>query len=90
MSEQKSEIEIIEEGIPQNLLYWTQQAIDCYQRKCKCKGCFIKNTIETECVLKQIIPKIYAIQGAPAKNKTVGEQKVNIERYFQQKESKVL
>lgn len=49
------------------ILKWTQQAIDCYNRKCICTGCFINENLETPCQLKAIIPKIFAKCGKPPK-----------------------
>ena len=47
------------------ILKWTQQAIDCYNRNCRCTGCFINEKLETPCQMKVIIPKIFAKCGKP-------------------------
>ena len=55
------------ENVPSDILKWTKQASECYKRRCRCEGCFIHNTIESECKMKIIVPKIFAKWGEPPK-----------------------
>ena len=49
----------------ESIIKWTQQAKDCYERNCRCKGCIIHDTIETKCKMKPLIKKIYNKKGPP-------------------------
>lgn len=51
--------------IQDSMLKWTPQAIDCYYRNCKCQGCEINEVLETQCVMKHIVGKIFEIYGCP-------------------------
>lgn len=51
--------------IQDSLIKWTPQAIDCYERNCKCQGCEIDEVLETKCVMKYIVQKIYEKCGNP-------------------------
>jgi hypothetical protein len=55
--------------VPKTLIKWTQQAKECFDRKCQCNGCKINKILETKCVMKHIVEKIYEQYGAPPKCK---------------------
>ncbi len=55
--------------IPLEMLKWTPQAQDCYNRGCICQGCIINDVVETKCHLKNIIPKILEQCGVPEETK---------------------
>ena len=71
MSRKKLEVS---ENISPELLTWTQQAIDCYNRKAQCKGCIIHENLETPCLMNVVIKKIFALQGHPSKGLSYQEQ----------------
>lgn len=69
--------------ISPELCLWTPPALYCYRRNCVCAGCFIHEHIETECSMKKVIPKIYAVQGEP-KVLDTASQRIRINEYFKE------
>ena len=49
----------------ESIVRWTQQAKDCFDLNCQCQDCIIYRTIETQCLMKRLIPKIYKRFGLP-------------------------
>ena len=48
-------------------LHWTPSAIDCFERKCRCKGCFYSEILETTCKMKYTVIQIIKVKGLPPK-----------------------
>lgn len=47
---------------------WTQTAIECYQRGCRCKGCFYENYFtKGKCQMKYTVLELVRQLGAPNK-----------------------
>lgn len=44
---------------------WTQSAIECYERKCICKGCPTKELFETKCRMKECVAALLDKFGEP-------------------------
>lgn len=44
---------------------WTEDAINCYERGCLCKGCFMFNILGYECQMKSAVFKLVKELGAP-------------------------
>ena len=54
--------------IQESLIKWTPQAIECFERDCNCTDCEINEVLETQCVMKHIVRKIYEKCGYPPKD----------------------
>lgn len=50
-----------------NILDWTEQAIFCYERGCRCEGCYMREILECECQMKAAVFEIVRLHGAPIK-----------------------
>lgn len=50
---------------------WTDTAIDCYNRGCKCEGCVLNEIVETRCHMKQAVLELVRKFGAPKKAKNI-------------------
>jgi hypothetical protein len=47
---------------------WTQTAIECYQRGCRCNGCFYENYFtKGKCQMKYTVLELVRQLGAPNK-----------------------
>lgn len=44
---------------------WTKSAIECYERKCNCKGCIYTEIIETKCRMKICVMELLEKYGEP-------------------------
>lgn len=61
---------------PRNREYiWTQQAIECYERGCNCDGCYIKEVLETRCVMKAAVIELVRRYGKPTHEKMINIKK---------------
>jgi predicted house-cleaning noncanonical NTP pyrophosphatase (MazG superfamily) len=62
---------------------WTDAAIYCYSRGCVCTGCFYKEHLESECIMKQTVLALYTQLGKPNKRgrKMLKKQLSIIEHY---------
>lgn len=49
--------------------YWTKQAIQCYNRNCKCEGCYIYKVCECECFMKNTVIELIKRYGIPQPTK---------------------
>lgn len=59
---------------------WTDGAIFCYKRGCKCEGCYIKELIKSSpCFMKHSVMKLVNELGTPVKDKYTKKQKDVIE-----------
>lgn len=71
--EEENKYIIVEDHKPlfsyyQNLnkkIYWTRQAIECYQRNCKCEGCFINKVCESKCMMRFTLKELVKRFGVP-------------------------
>lgn len=58
---------------------WTESSIYCYKRGCNCKDCYIKDMLETPCLMKVAVIELVRKLGKPPENElglTPQEQKV--------------
>jgi len=44
---------------------WTPQAIDCYNRHCRCEGCNAQLFMEQKCQMKYAVIKLVSLIGTP-------------------------
>ena len=44
---------------------WTESAVFCYKRGCKCSNCYIKDIIETRCNMKSTVIELVRTIGTP-------------------------
>ena len=44
---------------------WTEGARFCYQRGCNCRGCYVKDIMDTKCYMKSAVIKLVEMFGAP-------------------------
>lgn len=54
---------------------WTDSAIFCYNRGCRCNGCYVKDIVETKCRMKSIVMELVRKYGVPAPEKEKGLSK---------------
>lgn len=56
--------------------FWTETSIDCYRRGCRCEGCYLKDTLETPCMMKFAVIDLVTKFGAPKEeeNELTGNQ----------------
>lgn len=45
--------------------FWTESAIDCYNRGCNCKGCLLNDVLESGCVMKRTVSELVKKLGKP-------------------------
>ena len=46
---------------------WTNASIDCYERQCKCEGCYYQESLASKCKMKNSVIKLVEKFGAPKK-----------------------
>ena len=51
---------------------WTQGSIDCYNRGCRCEGCYMKDMLETRCDMKVSVMELVRKFGAPKEDEGLG------------------
>lgn len=45
--------------------FWTIAALECYERKMKCKGCFYHEHLSSKCQMKATVLRIIREKGKP-------------------------
>lgn len=48
---------------------WTISSIDCYNRGCRCEGCYMREILETPCDMKRAVMELVKRFGAPTEQK---------------------
>lgn len=48
---------------------WTDGAIFCYKRGCRCEGCYVAELGSFKCVMKRTVIELVRKYGAPKSNK---------------------
>lgn len=51
---------------------WTEGAIYCYKRGCNCQGCYIKELLESKCLMKRAVLELVRKFGKPPENEENG------------------
>ena len=53
-----------------SIRYWTEDAINCYERGCICEGCLMKKMITSlnKCQMKASVLELVRIHGIPKRN----------------------
>lgn len=59
---------MIDNELNEKYLNWTPSALDCYFRRCRCKGCPLFEILETPCLMKYTVIQIIKKQGKPSEN----------------------
>lgn len=44
---------------------WTDGAVFCYRRGCRCEGCYVKEIVETGCFMKTSVIRLVRTFGTP-------------------------
>ena len=53
--------------IKANAEKWTESSIFCYERGCNCSGCYMKDMLETHCLMKMAVLELVKKFGKPPK-----------------------
>lgn len=48
---------------------WTEGSKFCYRRGCNCQGCYVKDIVETHCLMKHTVMELVKKFGAPPSDK---------------------
>lgn len=59
--------------------HWTEGSVFCYRRGCNCQGCYIKELLESKCLMKCAVLELVRKYGAP-KLKEVKKEKYTEEQ----------
>ena len=59
-------IKIVNEKDDKRLKFWTESAIECYRRGCRCQNCPIPHPTEN-CLMKSVVKELVRVKGNPDK-----------------------
>lgn len=54
---------------------WTDASKFCYRRGCNCRGCYMREIIESPCLMKKTVLRLVAKLGVPSDDKPNTNQK---------------
>lgn len=59
-------IKIVNEKDDKRLKFWTESAVACYKRGCRCQGCPIPHPTQN-CLMKSVVKELVRVKGNPDK-----------------------